>query len=84
MADDFVTLRTVMWVHEAHFIKSVLDVEGIEVLIPDEHTLGVNPFLSNAIGGARVMVRTQDFARAQAALDALDQTSSEETPEPGA
>jgi hypothetical protein len=76
MTDDFVTLRTVMWVHEAHFIKSVLDIEGIEVLIPDEHTLGAHPFLSNAIGGARVMVRAHDFGRAQAALNAFDQSSS--------
>jgi len=83
VSDEFVAVRTVMWLHEAHFIKSVLDAEGIPVLIPDEHTLGVDPFLSNAIGGARVTVRTEDLERAQNALEAIDQASSDATPEPG-
>jgi Putative prokaryotic signal transducing protein len=78
MRDEFVTLRTVTWVHEAHLIKSVLDAEGIEVLIPDEHTLGVNPLLSNALGGARVLVRADDLDRATAALNAFDSNCTDD------
>lgn len=30
-----------MWLHEAQFLKSVLDAAGIDALFPNEQTLGV-------------------------------------------
>ena len=44
-------------------MKSVLEAEGIEVMLPDEHTLGVQP-VATAIGGARVLVHGRDALRA--------------------
>lgn len=71
MSDELVTVRSCNWLHEAEFVKSVLAVEGIEADIPDEHTMSVQPLYGAAIGGVRVRVRSEDFARATAALAAV-------------
>jgi hypothetical protein len=52
MSDDWVEIRNCNWLHEAHFVKSVLESEGIEVQVPDEHTLGIQP-MQGGTGGAR-------------------------------
>jgi DNA-directed RNA polymerase subunit RPC12/RpoP len=41
--------------------KGFLESEGIEVLIKDELTAQVNNFYSNAIGGVKLLVRTEDY-----------------------
>ena len=64
MDGDWVEVRNCNWLHEAQFVKSVLDGAGIESFIPNEHTLGVQPFLGNLLGGARVLVRPDDLLRA--------------------
>ena len=61
---DWVQICNVGWVHEANFVKSVLESEGIQVLIPDEHTLGLQPLYANALGGVRVLVPKGQFGRA--------------------
>ena len=43
MSDAWVEIRNCNWLHEAHFVESVLESEGIEVQVPDEHTLGIQP-----------------------------------------
>ena len=59
------------WLHDALFVKSLLESEGIEVQIPDEHTVGVHSLLANAIGGIRVLVRETDQERAAEILTQL-------------
>ena len=56
--------------HEAEFFRSVLDAAGIESIIPNEYTLGVQPLYANMLGGLRVLVRTEDETRAREVLDA--------------
>jgi hypothetical protein len=68
MDEQWVEVRNCNWLHEAHFLKSVLEADGIEVLIPDEHLLGVQPLYANAVGGARVLVRSADLQRAARSL----------------
>jgi hypothetical protein len=60
----WVEVRNCNWLHEAQLIKSVLESAGIEAMIPDEHTLGVQPLYGAAFGGVRVMVRAGDLSRA--------------------
>lgn len=43
MSVEWVQARNCNWLHEAHFVKSVLESAGIEVQIPDEHVIGINP-----------------------------------------
>jgi hypothetical protein len=56
-----------MWLHEAEVIRSVLASAGIEAMIPDAYTLGVQSSL--ALGGARVLVHAADLERATELLD---------------
>jgi len=65
MDDELVVVRHCNWLHEAHLIKSVLEAEGIEARIPDEHAHGVQP----GIGAVRVLVRSSELERAAAVLD---------------
>jgi hypothetical protein len=69
MDTEWVEVRNCMWLHEAAFFKSVLDAAGIEALIPDEHTLSVQPLYANALGGVKVLVRSSDLERAGELLD---------------
>jgi hypothetical protein len=69
MENQWVEVRNCLWLHEAQFFKSVLDAAGIEALIPNEQTLGVQPLYSNMLGGARVFVRPDDLERATELLD---------------
>jgi hypothetical protein len=48
------------WLHDALFVRSLLESEGIRVL------------LANAIGGIRVLVRPEDQERAAEILTQLD------------
>jgi hypothetical protein len=65
----WVEVRNCSWLHEAQFVKSLLDSAGIEALIPDEYTLGVQPLYGPVLGGVRVLVRADDFERASELLD---------------
>ena len=74
---EWVVAATHTWLHEALFIKSVLESAGIEAMIPNEYTLGVQPLYSNLLGGAQVLVPAGDKARAEELL-----RSVESQPEP--
>ena len=65
---DWVEVRNCNYLHEAQFLKSVLDSEDIESLIPDQYTLGVDPLYVAALGGVRLMVRAADLDRARELL----------------
>ena len=82
MTDEWVEVRNCNWVHEAQFFRSVLESAGIEVLIPDEHTLSVQPMYSAALGGVRVLVRSVDCQRAAELLDAAAVTAEESEDDP--
>lgn len=64
MNSDWRVVRTCAWLHEALFLQSVLDAAGIEAMIPDEHTVSVQPLYAQALGGIRILVREEDLARA--------------------
>lgn len=77
MADDWVLLRRCGFVHEAEFLKSVLDAAGIEAAIPDGHTLGINPGYVPMFGGVRLLVRDRDREQADQVLSAGEDSPSE-------
>jgi len=72
---DWVEVTRCNWLHEALFLQSVLDAAEIEAMIPDEHTLGVQPLYSNALGGARLLVRAEDLERASEVLNSTNESS---------
>jgi hypothetical protein len=69
MDTPWVQVRNCAWVHEAQFLRSVLDAAGIEALIPDEHVLSVQSLYTPALGGVRLMVRPEDLERAAEVLN---------------
>ena len=69
MQSEWIELRTCRWVHEAQFLKSVLESAGIDAMVPDEHTLGAQPFYAPMLGWVRVLVRAGDLERAREILD---------------
>ena len=79
--DDWVQVRNCNWLHQAQFLKSVLESEGIDVQLPDEHVLGVQPFYGAAIGGVRVMVRARDLPRATELLESVADAAPPEIPD---
>ena len=74
-SNDWVEVTRCNWLHEALFLQSVLDAAGIDATIPDEHTLGVQPLYSNALGGVRLLVRAEDLERASEVLNTTDELS---------
>ena len=70
MSDDWVEVGNVNWLHEALLLKSVLEGAGIEALIPDEHTLSIQPAYAPILGGVRIMVRASAEEKARDALHA--------------
>lgn len=72
--DSWVVVRSCSWLHEAQFLKSVLESAGIEAMIPDEYTLGVQPLYGPALGGVRVLVKAGDVSRA---VECLEGTSDD-------
>jgi hypothetical protein len=69
--EDWVKVKSCAWIHEAHFLVSVLEGEGLEAFIPDAYTLGVDPGLAPAFGGVRILVHRSDLQRATEALAAV-------------
>ena len=71
MDDELVTIHNANWIHDALFVKSVLEGDGIDAVVPDEHTLSVDPALGAALGGVRVQVRASDAERARRVIAAV-------------
>lgn len=69
---EWVVAATSTWLHEALFLKSVLESAGIDAMIPNEYTLSVQPLYSNMLGGAQVLVRAEDKTRAEELLQSVE------------
>lgn len=70
MKENFerVAVATTSQPMEATMIQVELASHGIDSQLFSELTIGVNPLLSNAIGGVRILVSAQDFERASEIL----------------
>ncbi|MCB9197665.1 MAG: DUF2007 domain-containing protein [Flavobacteriales bacterium] len=73
---SWVILSTYTLPQEMNIHKSILELEGIECAVKDEMTTQVHNFYSNAIGGVKLMVRTEDYKKAREVL--LTQTDYKE------
>ena len=58
---NYKTILTFTYPHEAHLAKGYLASEGIETIIKDEVTAQVNNFISNAIGGVKLLIHESDY-----------------------
>jgi len=49
---------------DAHLLRVELENEGFDVFIADEHLVSIQPLYSNAVGGVKVQVRSEDSEKA--------------------
>lgn len=57
---NFIILQTFNDYISAHLLKGRLEEAGIQSWLRDEHTVTIDPILTNAIGGIKLMVQEKD------------------------
>ncbi|MBL7723411.1 MAG: DUF2007 domain-containing protein [Chitinophagaceae bacterium] len=72
---DFVLLNSYTNYVDAHIARGVLEEEGINCWLKDENTVTIDPILSNAVGGIKLMVVSSQAERASALLERLRRES---------
>ena len=70
---DFVTIRTFQNYFSAHILLSKLQDAGMECYLKDEFTVTIDPILSNAVGGIKLVVKKDDEKEACEILQIFDQ-----------
>ena len=78
---DWVEAASCTWLHEAAVLRSVLDAAGIEAMIPNEQTFGVQPLYGNLLGGVRILVPPGDLERAREVLTSAAVRSAPDSPD---
>lgn len=80
---EWKTLKTYSFVTEAQLLRTLLEANGFQVLIPEEHMASLTPAYTGM--QVRVRVRSSDYARARELLETeLGETFPEEPPAPQA
>lgn len=59
--EEWVTLKVYTYPHEAYVLVSKLEFEGIACQLKDENTLLAHGFISTAIGGVKLQVKSSDY-----------------------
>ncbi|HSY60994.1 MAG TPA: hypothetical protein VK796_03915 [Cytophaga sp.] len=60
---DLITLQTFQLAHKAYLLKSILESEGIESYIYDEHIVTAQPMYANTVGGIKLKIQKKDFEK---------------------
>jgi len=68
----FIAVRSYDNYIPAHMMLQQLEAEGIRAYLQDEHTVTINPLLTNAIGGIKLMVYKDQVPRALELLSQLE------------
>lgn len=71
---DYILINAYNNYVEAHIARGVLEEEGINCWLKDENTLTIDPILTNAVGGIKLMVF---HTQAERAIDILLQLRNE-------
>ena len=75
MKKTFASVAVFQYSAEAQIIKGRLEAEGIETFLTDNHTIDTDPLVSNAIGGVKLKVRTEDEEKALQILGSIPKYS---------
>jgi hypothetical protein len=70
--EDFKTIAIFNYTHEIVVLKHRLDQEEIQYYFENETMSSIAPFYSNALGGIKLKIHTNDFERVQNILDELN------------
>ena len=75
MPSDFIIVRSFQNYIDAHITKGRLEEEGIDCWLKDENTVTIDPILTNAVGGIKLIVAR---SQAEKALELLNEYRREE------
>ena len=78
MEESFKLIKSYKYSSEAQIFYGKLESEGLEVYLRDVNTVDSNPIWSNAVGGVKLFVRSQDFEKAKKILSEVSQYSLDE------
>ena len=73
MSNKFKTIAKYQYSTEAQIIKGRLESEGIKVFLFDNFTIDTDPLVSNAIGGIKLKVLSEDAIKAQHILSTIQE-----------
>ena len=68
---EFVLVNSYNYYIEAHIAKGVLEEQDIRCWLKDENTVTIDPILTNAVGGIKIMVPAVQAERAREILNRL-------------
>ena len=71
----FIKIANYQYASEAYLYKAKLQSEGIKVFLQNENTINTDPLLSNALGGVKLFVKSEDVMKAKQILDAIPEYS---------
>ncbi|WP_353168238.1 DUF2007 domain-containing protein [Flavobacterium sp.] len=75
MRQSLIEIANYQYSSEAYLFKGKLESEGIEVFLQNENTINTDPILSNALGGVKIFVYSEDVLKARHILDAIPEYS---------
>lgn len=67
-ASTFKQIAEFSYSAQAHILKAKLESANIEVFLRDSHTIDADPLMSQAIGGVKLFVHTQNYDQAREIL----------------
>jgi DNA-directed RNA polymerase subunit RPC12/RpoP len=79
--EKFQLLRRFQYSSEAMIYSGKLESQGIEVFLRDSNTIDSNPLYSNAVGGVKLFVKTENYEKANAILSEISNYSFEDNNE---
>ena len=80
--EKFTFLRRFQYSSEAIIYQGKLESQGIDVFMRDNHIVDSNPLYSNAVGGVKMFVKTEDFVKANELLDEVSLYSVDDDNQP--
>jgi|SRR6218665_294053 len=80
--EKFTLLRRFQYSSEALIYQGKLESQGIEVFMRDLNTVDTNPLYSNAVGGVKLFVRTEDFDKANEIMNDVSLYSVDDENQP--
>lgn len=80
--EKFTLLRRFQYSSEAVIYQGKLESHGIEVFLRDINTVDTNPLYSNAVGGVKLFVKTEDFETANEILSDVSLYSVDDDNQP--
>ena len=75
MKQSLIEIANYQYSSEAYLFKGKLESEGIEVFLQNENTINTDPLLSNALGGVKLFVNSEDVQQSKQILDAIPEYS---------